>query len=54
MAFPSVPVGLGTRSFPERSLSRPGGKVPAKGSECRQGEKVSATPSRLLGNFEPL
>ena len=43
-------VGLGTRGFPRRSLSRLGGKVPAKRSECWQGDEVSATPSRLLGN----
>ena len=56
-------VGLGTRGFPRRSLARPGVRVPAKGSECGQGEKVtsaasasvvrstsiSAVPSRLLG-----
>ena len=41
-------MGLGTRGFPRRSLSRPGGKAPEKGSECRQGDEVSAMPSRLL------
>ena len=42
-------VGLGTRGFPWRSLSKLGGKIPVKGSECRQGGEVSATPSRSLG-----
>ena len=42
-------VGLGTRGFPWRSLSRPGGKVPAKGSECRQGDKsLPRLPSHLV------
>jgi hypothetical protein len=43
-------VGLGTRGFPQRSLSRPGVRVPEKGIECRQGDKVSAMPSRSLSN----
>jgi hypothetical protein len=30
-------VGLGSRGFPWRCLSRPGVKVLAKGSDCRQG-----------------
>ena len=47
-------VGLGTRGFPVRSLSRLEGKDPAKGSECRQGDKVSSMPSRSLGISEPL
>jgi hypothetical protein len=29
-------VGLGTRGFPQRSLSRQGVRVPVKGSECKQ------------------
>lgn len=37
-------VGLCTRGFPRRSLSRLGGKAPARGSECRQGD----LPSRSL------
>lgn len=45
---------MGTRGFPWRSLSRPGARVPVKGSECRQGDKVSAMPSRSLGNSELL
>jgi hypothetical protein len=47
-------VGLGTRGFPWRSFARPGGRFPAKGSECRQGEEVSAMPSRSLGNSKLL
>ena len=43
-------VGLGTRGFPGRSLSRPGARVPAKEGECRQGDEVSAVPSRSLAN----
>ena len=39
-------VGLDTRVFPRRSLARPGARVPAKGSKYRQGNKVSAMPSR--------
>ena len=47
-------VALGTRGFPRRSLSMPGARVPVKGSECRQGDEVSAMPSRSLGNSELL
>ena len=47
-------VGLGTRGFPRRSLARPGVRVPAKGSECRQGDEVSAMPSKSLSNSEQL
>jgi hypothetical protein len=47
-------VGLGTRGFPQRSLARPGARVRAKGSECRQGEEVSTLPSRSLGNSKLL
>jgi hypothetical protein len=47
-------VGLGTRGFPRRFLSRPSRKAPARGSEFRQGDKVSAMPSKLLGKSEPL
>ena len=47
-------MGLGTRCFPRRSLARPGARVPVKGSECRQGDEVSAMPSRSLGNSELL
>jgi hypothetical protein len=47
-------VGLGTWGFPWRSLARPGARVRAKGSECRHGDKVSAMPSRSLGNSELL
>ena len=43
-------VGLGTRGFPQRSLSRPGEKVPAKGSECRQGDEVSELSRVWLGH----
>lgn len=56
-------VGLCARGFPQRSLARPDGRVPAKGSECGQGGEVasvvyasavgsttiSAMPSGLLG-----
>jgi hypothetical protein len=57
--FPVTPshifhVGLGNRGFPRRSLSRPGARVPAKGSKCMQGDKASAVPFRSLGNSEPL
>ena len=48
------PVGLGTRGFPRRSLVRPGVRVPAEGSECRQGDEVSAMPSKSLSNSEQL
>jgi hypothetical protein len=44
------PVGLGTRGFPWRYLSRPGEKVPAKGSECRQGDEVSELSRVWLGH----
>ena len=37
-------VGLGTRGFPWRSLTRPGERDSVKGSECRQNEKFSARP----------
>jgi hypothetical protein len=50
-------VGLGNRGFPQRPLSRQGGKAPARGSEFglrSEGDKASATPSRSLGNSEPL
>jgi hypothetical protein len=47
----SAIVGLGTRGFPWKSLLKHGVRVPAKGSEYRQGQ-VSATPSRLLRNSE--
>ena len=47
-------MGLGTRGFPWRSLSRPGTRVPAKGSKCRQGDKVSAVPSGSLSNSKLL
>jgi hypothetical protein len=47
-------VVLGTRGFPRRSLARPGMTVPAKGCKCWQGDKVSAMPSRSLGNSELL
>jgi hypothetical protein len=41
-------VGLGTRGFPWRSLSRPGTRVPVKGSKCRLGGEISALPSRSV------
>jgi hypothetical protein len=52
-------MGLCTRGFPWKSVAWPGGRVPVKGSECRQGWQVtsaaavgstsiSAVPSRLL------
>jgi hypothetical protein len=47
-------VGLGNRGFPQRSLAKPGLRVPAKGREGRQGDKVSAVPSRSFGNSELL
>ena len=47
-------MGLGTRGFPQRSLSRSGVRVPAKGSECRQKDEVSAVPSRSLSNSKLL
>jgi hypothetical protein len=47
-------VGLGTRGFPQRSLSRLGTWIPAKGSECRQGDEVSALPSRPFSNSKLL
>jgi hypothetical protein len=40
--------GPGYQNFPRRSLSRPGARVPAKGSKCRQEDEVSAVPSRSL------
>jgi hypothetical protein len=54
LSLMSVPdVGLSTRDFLRRFLTRPGAGVPAaKGSECGQGGEVSAMPSRLLGNSE--
>jgi hypothetical protein len=35
-------VDLGTRGFPQRSLARPGVRVPAKGIEFKQGGKVAS------------
>jgi hypothetical protein len=47
-------VGLGTRSFPWRPLSRPGERAPGREvSACRETEEASAKPSGSLGNFEP-
>jgi hypothetical protein len=47
-------VGLGTRGFPRRSLSRSGARVPAKGSECRHGDEISAVPYKSLCYSETL
>jgi hypothetical protein len=44
-------MGLGTRSFPQRSLARPGVTVPVKGSKCKQGDKYLPC---LLGCSETL
>jgi hypothetical protein len=35
-------VGLSTRGLPWRSLARPGMRIPAKGSKCRQGGQVAS------------
>ena len=47
-------VGLGTRGFPQRSLSRPGASIPVKIREYRQWDEVSAMPSRSLGDSKLL
>ena len=47
-------VGLGTRSFPRRPLSRPGGKAPEREvSADTETDEASARPSWSLSNFEP-
>ena len=50
----SPDVGLSTRSFPQRFLSRQDGKVPLREvSAGRETDEASAMPSGLLGNSEP-
>ena len=49
-------MGLNTRGFPGKSLARPGARVLAKGSECRQGGQGStkSLPSKSLSNSKRL
>jgi hypothetical protein len=50
----SPDVGLSTRSFPQRPLSRPGGKATAREvSGGRETDEASAMPSGSLSNSEP-
>ena len=56
LTYPDKPkhVGLGTRGFPQRSLAKPAARVPAKGSECKQGDEVSAfSPGRSVTPSRP-
>jgi len=50
----SPDVGLSTRSFPRRPLSKQGGKATAREvSGGRETDEASAMPSGLLSNSEP-
>ena len=44
-------MGLVTRACPQKSLARPGVRVSVKGIKYRQGDQVSAMPSRSLGHI---